>query len=370
MEATRDADGGAPSPMKQIKGREPSSRSNRSVNTRDTTSHPINVSRRCSSEPPANSVRARQNSFDEVDHCAHLIAIAEDSDSIRPSASSIELVASPEIFSVQTPSKVSENREPSSPPRLNSIWLPRRLSARGGARPRVESTCSAPSTGFPNESPSQKRQASTPHALRSSRKDSTLSEGGSRGSLTTPAGSQSNHLFPSKLRKHVIIEIRAGVHRIREVQVAEMVRLIHQQCPNVNVRVSRKSFDGTRKSSPSKSYTTSLLTTTSPFSTENAFAFTEEIPIPVDEAEHDIVQKKLPRDTAPRKMPELVHQRGTHGSVGRGYLTYRDCRQVFTDTYQVPSVEVRRHCILVCLPPVTSFILHDRVYILKTEELK
>lgn len=52
-------------------------------------------------------------------------------------------------------------------------------------------------------------------------------------------------------------------------------------------------------------------------------------------------------------------------------LTYRDCRQVFTDViHPVPSIEVRRHCIVICLPPVTCFLLHDRVFLLVVEELR
>ncbi|KAF8821849.1 CorA family Mg2+ transporter protein [Cardiosporidium cionae] len=53
-----------------------------------------------------------------------------------------------------------------------------------------------------------------------------------------------------------------------------------------------------------------------------------------------------------------------------GVLTYRDCRQVFTDVHQIPSLEVRRDCIVICLPPVTCFILYDRVFLLVVEELK
>lgn len=53
-----------------------------------------------------------------------------------------------------------------------------------------------------------------------------------------------------------------------------------------------------------------------------------------------------------------------------GILTYRDCRQAFTDVHPIPSIEIRRHVILVCLPPVTCFILKDTIYVLVTEDLR
>ncbi|OEH74777.1 cora-like mg2+ transporter domain-containing protein [Cyclospora cayetanensis] len=51
-------------------------------------------------------------------------------------------------------------------------------------------------------------------------------------------------------------------------------------------------------------------------------------------------------------------------------LTYRDCRQAFTDVHPIPSIEIRRHVILVCLPPITCFVLKDTVYLLVTEDLR
>ncbi|KAL8273491.1 hypothetical protein Esti_002557 [Eimeria stiedai] len=53
-----------------------------------------------------------------------------------------------------------------------------------------------------------------------------------------------------------------------------------------------------------------------------------------------------------------------------GVLTYRDCRQAFTDVHPIPSIEIRRHVILVCLPPITCFILRDTIYLLVTEDLR
>ncbi|KEP62795.1 UNVERIFIED_CONTAM: CorA family Mg2+ transporter protein [Hammondia hammondi] len=53
-----------------------------------------------------------------------------------------------------------------------------------------------------------------------------------------------------------------------------------------------------------------------------------------------------------------------------GRLTYRDCRQAFTDGYPIPSIEVRRHVILVCLPPVTCFVLWNCVYVVMSDELE
>jgi len=51
-------------------------------------------------------------------------------------------------------------------------------------------------------------------------------------------------------------------------------------------------------------------------------------------------------------------------------LTYRDMRQVLSDTHQVPSIEYRRHCIVVCLPPVTAILLHNRAYILVNDDIR
>eukprot|EP00921_Rhytidocystis_pertsovi_P010595 GHVQ01017051.1.p1 GENE.GHVQ01017051.1~~GHVQ01017051.1.p1 ORF type:complete len:616 (+),score=96.34 GHVQ01017051.1:706-2553(+) len=54
-----------------------------------------------------------------------------------------------------------------------------------------------------------------------------------------------------------------------------------------------------------------------------------------------------------------------------GILTYRDCRQLFSDVvHPIPSVEVRRHCVVVCLPPVSCFVLHNTVFLLVVEELR
>ncbi|CEM13102.1 unnamed protein product [Vitrella brassicaformis CCMP3155] len=94
-----------------------------------------------------------------------------------------------------------------------------------------------------------------------------------------------------KVRKHVVIEITAGRHRIREWQAAEVVRHVLSH---------------------------------------NKAGLVEEL---------------------------------------SGCLTYRDVRQVFAELKQLPSVEVRRHCILICFPPVTAIILHDAVLLLMAEEL-
>ncbi|XP_026193244.1 uncharacterized protein LOC34621675 [Cyclospora cayetanensis] len=42
----------------------------------------------------------------------------------------------------------------------------------------------------------------------------------------------------------------------------------------------------------------------------------------------------------------------------------------FTDVHPIPSIEIRRHVILVCLPPITCFVLKDTVYLLVTEDLR
>lgn len=51
------------------------------------------------------------------------------------------------------------------------------------------------------------------------------------------------------------------------------------------------------------------------------------------------------------------------------HLTYRDLRQVFTDGSPVPSIEVRRHCIVLCLPPLSCVIMADRVFLLVVEDM-
>jgi len=66
----------------------------------------------------------------------------------------------------------------------------------------------------------------------------------------------------------------------------------------------------------------------------------------------------------------IYQQTVTAENVVSGSLTYRDMRQILTDIHQVPSIEVRRHCILLCLPPVTAILLHNRVYILVNDDLK
>eukprot|EP00922_Rhytidocystis_sp_ex-Travisia-forbesii_P035858 GHVS01053224.1.p1 GENE.GHVS01053224.1~~GHVS01053224.1.p1 ORF type:complete len:631 (+),score=100.73 GHVS01053224.1:157-2049(+) len=58
-------------------------------------------------------------------------------------------------------------------------------------------------------------------------------------------------------------------------------------------------------------------------------------------------------------------------AANSGLLTYRDCRQVFSDIARpIPSIEIRRHCVVVCLPPVMGFVLHNKVYLLFIEELR
>ncbi|PHJ25681.1 family mg2+ transporter protein [Cystoisospora suis] len=59
---------------------------------------------------------------------------------------------------------------------------------------------------------------------------------------------------------------------------------------------------------------------------------------------------------------------GAGSSIGR--LTYRDCRQAFTDVHPIPSIEIRRHVILVCLPPVTCFVLWNCVYLVMCDDLE
>ncbi|CBZ54939.1 CorA-like Mg2+ transporter domain-containing protein, related [Neospora caninum Liverpool] len=64
----------------------------------------------------------------------------------------------------------------------------------------------------------------------------------------------------------------------------------------------------------------------------------------------------------------LNHRSPAVSTTGR--LTYRDCRQAFTDGYPIPSIEVRRHVILVCLPPVTCFVMWNCVYVVMSDELE
>lgn len=52
-----------------------------------------------------------------------------------------------------------------------------------------------------------------------------------------------------------------------------------------------------------------------------------------------------------------------------GDVTFRDVRQILTDGRPSPSIEVRKNCILVCLPPVIAIILHDRALFVVTDEL-
>eukprot|EP01054_Gregarina_sp_Poly1_P001201 Gregarina_sp_Poly_1__1200@NODE_1294_length_4466_cov_41_127074_g249_i2_p2_GENE_NODE_1294_length_4466_cov_41_127074_g249_i2NODE_1294_length_4466_cov_41_127074_g249_i2_p2_ORF_typecomplete_len400_score39_74_NODE_1294_length_4466_cov_41_127074_g249_i21201319 len=53
-----------------------------------------------------------------------------------------------------------------------------------------------------------------------------------------------------------------------------------------------------------------------------------------------------------------------------GELTYRDIRQVFSSGNVNPSIEVRRNCILLCIPPLTGMIFHDRCVFLVNDELE
>eukprot|EP01069_Polyplicarium_translucidae_P005484 Polyplicarium_translucidae@DN2796_c0_g1_i2.p1 len=50
-------------------------------------------------------------------------------------------------------------------------------------------------------------------------------------------------------------------------------------------------------------------------------------------------------------------------------VTYRDLRQVLSEGRQVPSIRVRRGCIILCLPPVTALLLRNAVLMLVTEDL-
>lgn len=65
-----------------------------------------------------------------------------------------------------------------------------------------------------------------------------------------------------------------------------------------------------------------------------------------------------------------IHRRTGADDTSSGTLTYRDIRQVFNDSHQVPSIEVRRCCLVVCFPPVTAVLLVDRVFVLVIEDLR
>eukprot|EP00922_Rhytidocystis_sp_ex-Travisia-forbesii_P035857 GHVS01053223.1.p1 GENE.GHVS01053223.1~~GHVS01053223.1.p1 ORF type:complete len:692 (+),score=129.73 GHVS01053223.1:96-2171(+) len=68
---------------------------------------------------------------------------------------------------------------------------------------------------------------------------------------------------------------------------------------------------------------------------------------------------------------KAVHKEQHVTASNTGILTYRDCRQVFSDVARpIPSIEIRRGCVVVCLPPVMGFVLHDKVYLLFVEELR
>eukprot|EP00922_Rhytidocystis_sp_ex-Travisia-forbesii_P035853 GHVS01053218.1.p1 GENE.GHVS01053218.1~~GHVS01053218.1.p1 ORF type:complete len:662 (+),score=90.02 GHVS01053218.1:174-2159(+) len=68
---------------------------------------------------------------------------------------------------------------------------------------------------------------------------------------------------------------------------------------------------------------------------------------------------------------KAIHKEVQVSASSTGILTYRDCRQVFSDISRpIPSIEIRRHCVVVCLPPVMGFVLHNKVYLLFVEELR
>uniref|UniRef100_A0A0K6S9Y8 Magnesium transporter n=1 Tax=Chromera velia CCMP2878 TaxID=1169474 RepID=A0A0K6S9Y8_9ALVE len=127
------------------------------------------------------------------------------------------------------------------------------------------------------------------------------------------------------VRKHVLIEIAHGGHILHEWQVGDIVRYVQSLQPETRAVSSWRAH----AQSPSQSGGGRKGTGRGAVSVSTSY----------------------------------------FAQAGSGRLTYRDIRQVCSDGNQQPSIEVRRHCIVLCLQPVTALIFFDRVLILVHEEL-
>eukprot|EP01053_Blabericola_migrator_P002385 Blabericola_migrator_1__2384@NODE_166_length_12211_cov_61_370142_g144_i0_p3_GENE_NODE_166_length_12211_cov_61_370142_g144_i0NODE_166_length_12211_cov_61_370142_g144_i0_p3_ORF_typecomplete_len709_score116_72CorA/PF01544_18/9_4e11Helo_like_N/PF17111_5/0_0034DUF1843/PF08898_10/31DUF1843/PF08898_10/6_8FH2/PF02181_23/0_069DUF5536/PF17688_1/0_29SesA/PF17107_5/0_39_NODE_166_length_12211_cov_61_370142_g144_i0332159 len=117
-----------------------------------------------------------------------------------------------------------------------------------------------------------------------------------------------------RLEKYMLIEVAAGQRQMVELTAAEIIR---------RVRIHRYTGNSEIKRRPLSSRDAGL-------------------------------------DGASKNKPQSV-----------GELTYRDIRQIFSPSTQMvnPSIEVRRNCILLCIPPLTGLIFHDRCVFLVNDEL-
>eukprot|EP00921_Rhytidocystis_pertsovi_P016927 GHVQ01026662.1.p1 GENE.GHVQ01026662.1~~GHVQ01026662.1.p1 ORF type:complete len:762 (-),score=130.21 GHVQ01026662.1:756-3041(-) len=198
-----------------------------------------------------------------------------------------------------------------------------------------------------------------------------------------------------KFGKHAIIEVRGGHLTVHHWNAAELVKHVNKRVRDIENDYTNRQLEEDKESrthdhsihqisscrrSNYQAHQCGVLpngsTDSSPLHNRSIVLSSLSSSPSTTSLHHDIPLSSSPlsaRSASPLShpypfRPSSVAYRyervwGRKISNYSGMLTYRDVRQIFIDHTHLPTVNARRHCIVISLPPVTCLLLHDTVYL-------
>lgn len=187
---------------------------------------------------------------------------------------------------------------------------------------------------------------------------------------TNVSAKKSGPPFDRRVGSFVVVEVVAGHQLLRHWNSQALVEYVHNLILGGAAPLPQ---------TPEQQQKTLAVTPSSTYSKENSLA---EV---LSSGPH---RESTPQPPGPQQASQPIQHHyhyyiGQSGSVDAtaakhndhsrslytSKLSYRDVRQVFTQGSPVPSIEVRHGCIMVCLPPLSCLLLHDRVLFLVVEDM-